>query len=155
MYRTQPISANLKAGEIIRSGGRLLVNEGTTNTFKESVANGIALGVSADESSRAAVSPHAYETTGATVGYYPLGGVMLVQVDATSTFNIGDTVYVGGSGLATSDADSGSNKKLGIYVGDAAHTATALSEPLGGNEGQSGATEGAIIRVNTNTADIA
>tara|TARA_R100000278_G_scaffold121094_1_gene104222 strand:+ start:255 stop:722 length:468 start_codon:yes stop_codon:yes gene_type:complete len=155
MYRTQPISANLKAGEIIRSGGRLLVNDGANNTFAETAAGQIALGVSADESSRAAVSPHAYETTGATVGYYPLGGVMLIQVDAASTFNIGGTVYVGSSGLATSSDGGGAHKKLGIYVGDAAHAATALSEPLGGNEGQSGATEGALIRVNTNSADIA
>jgi len=153
MYRTQPISATLKDGEIIRSGGRLLVNDSTNNTLAETEAGQIAIGVSADESSRSAVSPHAYETTGATVGYYPLGGVLLVQVDATSTFNIGATVYVSGDGLATSTV--GSNKKLGIYVGDAAHAATALSAPLGGNEGQSGATEGALIRVNTNSADIA
>jgi len=153
MYRTQPISVTLKDGEIIRSGGRLIVNDGTNNTMQLSAAAGIALGVSADESSRSAVSPHAYETAGATVGYYPVGGVMLVQVDAASTFDIGDTVYVGASGLATSTV--GSNKKLGIYIGDAAHGATALTAPLGGNEGQSGATEGALIRVNTAHAAIA
>jgi hypothetical protein len=76
---------------------------------------------------------------------------MLVQVEAASTFNIGATVYVGAAGLATST--EGSNKKLGIYVGDAAHPATALTAPLGGNEGQAAATEGALIRVNTNSAE--
>ena len=153
MYRTQPISVTMKDDEVIRSPGRLITMDGTTNTMRTSAAAAIALGVTADESSRSAVSPHAYVTSGHTVGYYPLGGVMLVQVDAASTFNIGETVYVGASGLATST--QGSNKKLGIYVGDAAHTATALSAPLGGNEGQSGLTEGALIGVNTNSAAIA
>ena len=153
MMRTQPISVTLKDGEIVRQMGKLLVNDGANNTMALTAAGQIALGVTADESSRTAVSPHPYETTGATVGYYPLGGVLLVQVDATSTFNIGATVYVSGDGLATSTV--GSNKKLGIYVGDAAHPATALTAPLGGNEGQSGLTEGAFIRVNTNSADIA
>ena len=153
MMRTQPISVTLKDGEIARQMGKLLVNDGANNTMALTAAGQIALGVTADESSRTAVSPHPYETTGATVGYYPLGGVLLVQVDATSTFNIGATVYVSGDGLATSTV--GSNKKLGIYVGDAAHPATALTAPLGGNEGQSGLTEGAFIRVNTNSADIA
>tara|TARA_Y100001972_G_scaffold126981_1_gene182372 strand:- start:577 stop:1038 length:462 start_codon:yes stop_codon:yes gene_type:complete len=153
MYRTQPISVTLKDNEIVRGAGKLLVNDGVNNTMALTAAGQIALGVTADESTRTAVSPHPYETSGATVGYYPLGGVMLVQVDAASTFNIGATVYVSGDGLATST--EGTNKKLGIYVGDAAHAATALSAPLGGNEGQSGATEGALIRVNTNSADIA
>ncbi len=153
MYRTQPISVTLKDGEISRSAGKLIVNDGTNNTMALTAAGQIALGVTADESTRTAVSPHPYETTGATVGYYPLGGVMLIQVDAASTFNIGATVYVSGDGLATSTV--GSNKKLGIYVGDAAHPATALTAPLGGNEGQSGLTEGALIRVNTNSAAIA
>ena len=153
MMRTQPISVTLKDGEIVRGMGKLIVNDSTNNTMALTAAGQIALGVTADESSRTAVSPHPYETTGATVGYYPLGGVLLVQVDATSTFNIGATVYVSGDGLATSTV--GSNKKLGIYVGDAAHPATALTAPLGGNEGQSGLTEGAFIRVNTNSADIA
>jgi len=153
MYRTQPISVTLKDGEISRSAGKLIVNDGTNNTMALTAAGQIALGVTADESSRAAVAPNAYETAGATVGYYPLGGVMLIQVDAASTFNIGATVYVSGDGLATSTV--GTNKKLGIYVGDAAHPATALTAPLGGNEGQSGLTEGALIRVNTNSAAIA
>ncbi len=153
MYRTQPISVTLKDGEISRSAGKLIVNDGTNNTMALTAAGQIALGVTADESTRTAVSPHPYETAGATVGYYPLGGVMLIQVDAASTFNIGATVYVSGDGLATSTV--GSNKKLGIYVGDAAHPATALTAPLGGNEGQSGLTEGALIRVNTNSAAIA
>lgn len=155
MMRTQPISVTLKDGEIARQMGKLLVNDGANNTMALTAAGQIALGVTADESSRTAVSPHPYETTGATVGYYPLGGVLLVQVDATSTFNIGGTVYVGSSGLATSSDGGGAHKKLGIYVGDAAHPATALTAPLGGNEGQDGLTEGAFIRVNTNSADIA
>ena len=154
MYRTQPISITLKDNEIVRGGGKLLVNDGANNTMALTAAGQIALGVSADESSRAAAEPHAYETTGATVGYYPLGGVMLVQVDAASTFNIGATVYVGSDGLATSSAGGG-HKKLGIYVGDSAHPETALTAHLGGNAGQSGLTEGAVIRVNTNSADIA
>jgi hypothetical protein len=125
--------------------------DGTTNTLETTDAADICIGIAVEESSRDALQ--VYETTGATVSYYPLTGILLVQVDAASTFNIGETVYVGGAGLATSTA--GSNKKLGLYVGDAAHAATALSAPLGGNDGQSGATEGALIRVNTSHAHIA
>lgn len=144
----QPLTATLKNAEIIRSSGRLLVNDGTTNTLMESAAAGIAMGVAVDESSRD--SAGTLETASATVSYYPLTGVQLVQVDAASTFNIGATVYVGAAGLATSTV--GSNKKLGLYVGESAHAATALSAPLGSG---GAATEGALIRVNTSHAHIA
>lgn len=151
MNYVQPLNATLKDAEIVRSAGRLLTMDGTTNKLMNSGLGDICLGVAVEESSRDELQ--VYETAGATLSYYPLTGILLVQVDDTSTFNIGATVYVGGDGLATSTA--GSNKKLGLYVGESAHAATALSAPLGGNDGQSGATEGALIRVNTSHAQIA
>jgi hypothetical protein len=151
MNYVQPLNATLKDAEIVRSAGRLLTMDGSTNTLETTDVTDVCIGVAVEESSRDSLQ--VYETTGATVSYYPLTGILLVQVDAASTFNIGDTVYVGGAGLATSTA--GSNKKLGLYVGESAHAATALSAPLGGNDGQSGATEGALIRVNTSHAQIA
>jgi len=151
MNYVQPLNATLKDAEIVRSAGRLLTMDGSTNTLETTDVTDICIGVAVEESSRDSLQ--VYEASGATVSYYPLTGILLVQVDAASTFNIGATVYVGGSGLATSTA--GSNKKLGLYVGESAHAATALSAPLGGNDGQSGATEGALIRVNTSHAQIA
>ncbi|QDP62539.1 MAG: hypothetical protein Unbinned2404contig1000_16 [Prokaryotic dsDNA virus sp.] len=154
MDRTQPINADVVDGTYFRGSGRLIINGSGgsgTNKVQETAAAGICIGVTAGESSRDAAG--ALEAANATVSYYPLGGVLLVQVDAASTFNIGATVYVGANGLATSTV--GSNKKLGIYVGDGAHTATALSAPLGGNTDSTGATEGALIRVATHGAAIA
>ena len=154
MDRTQPINADVVAGSYFRSAGRLVINGSGgagTNKLQETAAAGIAIGVTADESSRDAAG--GLEAADATVSYYPLGGVLLVQTDAASTYDIGDTVYVGANGLATSTV--GSNKKLGIYVGDGAHAATALSGPLGVNTDSTGATEGALIRVATHGAAIA
>ena len=151
-----PRTATLKDNEICKGPGKLLVNDGSNNTLETTDATDICIGVSAAESSRDANST--YETSGATVAYYPLGGVLMVQCEAASTFNIGDTVYVGGLGLATST--SGSNKKLGIYIGDGAHAATALvANGNGDTEQIGGATlllsEGAMIVVDTHGAAIA
>ena len=147
-----PRNATLKTGEYSKGPGKLLVNDGSTNTLETTDATDICIGVSAGDSTRDADG--ALQTAaGATVAYYPLGGVLMVQVEAASTFDIGDTVYVGGAGLATSTA--GSNKKLGLYVGDAAHAATALV--ANGNSDTDGTllSEGAMIPVMTSGAAIA
>ena len=146
-----PRNATLKTGSYSKGPGKILAVDGT-NTLDLSAVTEVPLGISAGDSSRTAAL--ALDTTaGATVSYYPLGGVLMVQVDAASTFDLGDTVYVGASGLATSTA--GSNKKLGLYVGDSAHAATALV--ANGNSDADGAllSEGAMIPVMTAGAAIA
>ena len=151
-----PRTADLAANEIVKGPGKLLIDVGTSDTWETTDATDLCFGVSAGDSSRDANKT--YSLSGATVSYYPLGGVLMVQCEAASTFNIGDTVYVGGLGLATSTA--GSNKKLGIYVGTAAHTATALvangnSDLLTIGGGNLLLSEGAMIAVNTSGAAIA
>ena len=147
-----PRNATLKTGEYSKGPGKLLTMDGTTNTLETTDATNICIGVSAGDSSRTAAG--AIQTAaGATVSYYPLGGVLMVQCEAASTFDIGDTVYVGGAGLATST--TGSNKKLGLYVGDGAHAATALVANGNGDTDGALRSEGAMIAVNTTGAAIA
>jgi hypothetical protein len=117
-----PRNATLKDSEVIRGVGRLLVNDGTNNTVETTDATNICIGVTAGESSRDA--DHDFETSGATVSYFPLGGVLMVQSAASATYTTGCLVYVGASGLAT--ATAGSNKVLGIYVGEGQATGSAL-----------------------------
>lgn len=144
---TDPRNATLKDAEVVRGLGRLLVNDGTNNKLETTDATDICIGVSAGESSRDA--EHVFETASATVGYFPLGGVLMVQSTTSQTYTTGCTVYVGANGLAT--ATAGSNKKLGIYVGEGLVTggdllATANSASL---------TEGVLIPVMTAGAAIA
>lgn len=136
-----PRNATLKDSEVIRGLGRLLVNDGTNNTVETTDATDICIGVSAGESSRDA--DHDFETTGATVSYYPLGGVLMVQSAASATYTTGCLVYVGADGLAT--ATAGSNKVLGIYVGEGQTTGSALLATANSTS----LTEGELIPVMT------
>lgn len=136
-----PRNATLKDSEVVRGLGRLLVNDGTNNTVETTDATDICIGVSAGESSRDA--DHDFETTGATVSYYPLGGVLMVQSAASATYTTGCLVYVGADGLAT--ATAGSNKVLGIYVGEGQTTGSALLATANSTS----LTEGELIPVMT------
>ena len=88
-----PRNATLKASTTVSGKGLLLVNDSTNNTVDLCADGEIAIGVSAGESSRGADG--ALETSGATVAYYPLGGVLMVQSEASQTYTTGLTVYVG------------------------------------------------------------
>lgn len=136
-----PRNATLKDSEVIRGLGRLLVNDSTNNKVETTDATDICIGVSAGESSRDA--DHDFETTGATVGFYPLGGVLMVQSAASATYTTGCLVYVGADGLAT--ATAGSNKVLGIYVGEGQTTGSALLATANSTS----LTEGELIPVMT------
>ena len=136
-----PMNANLKSAEVIRGVGRLLVHDGTTNTLETTDATDICIGVSAGESSRDANLD--LEEASATVSFFPVGGVQYVQSEASKTYTTGCLVYVGGLGLAT--ATAGSNKVLGIYVGEGQATGGALLAT--GNS--TSLTEGELIPVNT------
>jgi|TARA_R100000084_G_scaffold5341_2_gene2103 hypothetical protein len=149
---TYPLPRNIELEDstVVYGTGKILKVGSTANHADLSTATSVAIGITTASSSRSGAD-HTLTTTGATVSYYPLGGVLMVQCAAAATFDFGDTVYVGADGLATSTA--GSNKKLGLYVGDSAHAATALSAPLSGDTAS--ATEGALIPVDTHGAAIA
>ena len=76
-----PRNATLKASTTVSGKGLLLVNDSTNNTVDLCADGEIAIGVSAGESSRGADGE--LETSGATVAYYPLGGVLMVQSEAS------------------------------------------------------------------------
>ena len=131
-----PRNATLKASTTVSGKGLLVVNDSTNNTVDLCADGEIAIGVSAGESSRGADG--ALETSGATVAYYPLGGVLMVQSEASQTYTTGLTVYVGASGQCI-DSNDHSSKKLGLYVGEGAASVAA----------------GTLIPVMTAGADIA
>tara|TARA_R100000734_G_C3313228_1_gene104482 strand:- start:376 stop:792 length:417 start_codon:yes stop_codon:yes gene_type:complete len=131
-----PRNATLKASTTVSAKGLLLVNDSTNNTVDLCADGEIAIGVSAGESSRGADG--ALETSGATVAYYPLGGVLMVQSEASQTYTTGLTVFVGASGQCI-DSNDHSSKKLGLYVGEGAASVAA----------------GTLIPVMTAGADIA
>ena len=118
-----PRNATLKTGEYSKGPGKLLVNDGSTNTLETTDATDICIGVSAGASSRDANG--ALQTSaGATVAYYPLGGVLMVQAEASQTFTTGLLVYVGASGQVI-DSNDHTSKVLGVYVGEGAASTTA------------------------------
>ena len=82
-----------------------------------------AIGVSAGDSTRD-VDGTLSTAAGATVSFYPLGGVLMVQSEARQTYTTGLLVYVGASGQVI-DGDDHSSKVLGIYVGDGASSTSA------------------------------
>lgn len=131
-----PRNATLKASTTVSGKGLLVVNDSTNNTVDLCADGEIAIGVSAGESSRGADG--ALETSGATVAYYPLGGVLMVQSEASQTYTTGLTVFVGASGQCI-DSNDHSSKKLGLYVGEGAASVAA----------------GTLIPVMTAGADIA
>jgi hypothetical protein len=117
-----PRNATLKASTTVSGKGLLLVNDSTNNTLDLCADGEIAIGVSAGESSRG--EDLELETSGATVAYYPLGGVLMVQSEASQTYTTGLTVYVGASGQCI-DSNDHSSKALGLYVGEGAASVAA------------------------------
>ena len=118
-----PISAVLKTGTTVSGPGLCLVNDGTSNTLDLSADGEIAIGISAGDSTRD-VDGTLSTAAGATVSFYPLGGVLMVQSEAGQTYTTGLLVYVGASGQVI-DGDDHSSKVLGIYVGDGASSTSA------------------------------
>lgn len=118
-----PISAVLKTGTTVSGPGLCLVNDSTNNTLDLSADGEIAIGISAGDSTRD-VDGTLSTAAGATVSFYPLGGVLMVQSEASQTYTTGLLVYVGASGQVI-DGDDHSSKVLGIYVGDGASSTSA------------------------------
>ena len=119
----EAVNMTLKTATTVAGAGYILTNDSTNNTVDLVAATEVGLFISADESSRDAAGD-LITAAGATVSAYPLGGVMLVAAKASDVFTTGITVYCGAGGLATVTA--GSDKKLGLYVGEG-QTATAVA----------------------------
>jgi len=143
-----PVHGVLLDGQTVKGPGKILYADQSDNALLLGADAKFALGISAGDSSRGADG--ALETTGATVSYYPLGGVLMVQSAASQTYKPGMIVYAGANGLALDSQDS-SEKKLGIYVGRVMSSATGALVVNGA--GESGATEGEMVLVNTAFAE--
>ena len=140
-----PRNATLVTGQTVLGAGLLLKATGALMETTDAGSSHIALGVSVGESERAA-GGELNAAAGATVSYYPLGGVLMVQSINGITWEEGDIVYAGASGLATSSNGS-SAKLLGTYVGATLGAGTAA---LGANgNGDTLNTEGVMISVST------
>lgn len=121
-------SAILKTGITVLGQGYLLTNDGTSNTLDLVTWGETVLGVSADESERD--SSGLVEAAGATVGFRPLGGVMMIASKASQTWTTGLPVYADDSGLVADSDDSASEdagKIIGYYIGEGA-TGTAAGD---------------------------
>ena len=148
-----PLNATLKTGAIVKGPGKLLTMDSTNNTLDVCADGEVAIGVSAAESNRDANGD--YQTTaGATVAYYPLTGVMMVQSEASQTYTTGLLVYAGQLGQAI-DSNDHTSKVIGIYVGEGETTGALVANGNSDTAQTDGATlllsEGDMIRVNCNT----
>jgi len=130
-----PRNATLVTAQTVAGVGLLLKHNGSDLwQVTGSADSSVALGVSADESNRDAAGD-LQTAAGATVSYYPMGGVLMVASEAL-TWVTGDLAYASGTGLC--DKTSSSQKAIGVYVG----------------EGETAAA-GALIAINTNSAVVA
>ena len=116
-----PRTATLKDANTVSGVGYVLAKDGTNNKLQLGAATDVPLGISAGESSRDA--DQVLETTGATVSFFPMGGVHMVASQTGITYRTGDLVYLKGSGLINRTA--GSDKLVGVYVGTGVTTASA------------------------------
>tara|TARA_B110000495_G_C22412511_1_gene262089 strand:+ start:26 stop:487 length:462 start_codon:yes stop_codon:yes gene_type:complete len=146
-----PRNIELEDATVVYGAGKILKAGSTANHADLSSNASVPMGITIASSSREGAD-NALDTAGATVSYVPLGGVLMVQCDAASTFDFGAVVYVGASGLASHSAAS-SKKILGLYLGSANHPTTALTAPLSGDTAS--LTEGVMIAVDTHAAVLA
>ena len=109
-----PRTGTLRTGTTVSGPGLLITNDSTNNTLDLTAANEIAIGVTAGDSTRD-VDGTLQTAAGATVSFYPLGGVLMVQSEASQTYTTGLLVYAQASGLV--GTTSSSRKLLGVYVG--------------------------------------
>jgi len=127
-----PRNAVLKDAETVSGVGIVLTKDSTNNKLKVGVAASVPIGISAGESSRDADLE--FETTGATVSYFPMGGVQMVASAASITYNTGDLVYLKASGRISNVA--GSDKLVGVYVGEGETTSSTAGDLVPVNTSQ-------------------
>jgi len=116
-----PRNATLVTGQTVSGKGLCLAHDGSNLVrVTGSAGSDVCIGISAGDSTRD-VDGALQTSAGALVSYYPLGGVLMVAVEALE-FTLGDLVYASGSGLV--DKTSTNQKLVGVYVGEG-ETATA------------------------------
>jgi len=115
-----PRNATLKDAQTVSGIGIILAKSSVTNKLQPGAATDVPLGVSVGESSRDA--DQVLETTGATVSFFPMGGVQMVAALA-ETYTTGQLVYLKGAGRVGGTA--GSDKLVGVYVGTGEVVGTA------------------------------
>ena len=153
---SDPRTATLKDGAIVKGPGKLLTMDSTNNTLDICADGEVAIGVSAGDSSRDASGT--YDTTSATVSYYPMGGTLFVQSEISQTYTTGLIVYAGALGQCI-DSNDHTSKAIGIYVGTGEASAALVANGNGDTEQTDAATlllsEGTMIAINTNSAVVA
>lgn len=110
MLVNDPRTGTMKSGAVSCTQQGLILHVDGTNTLEVSASGDVALFISAGEQERDVNGLVA----GGSVGYYTLGGVLMVASKAEA-YTVGGFVYVDDNGLATNSATG--NKKLGVYVG--------------------------------------
>lgn len=125
-------NATLKDAETVSGVGIILSKDGTNNKLQVGAATNVPLGISAGESSRDA--DLVLETAGATVSYFPMGGVQMVASAASITYTTGQLVYLKGSGRVSNVA--GSDKLVGVYVGEGETTSSTAGDLIPVNTSQ-------------------
>ena len=119
-----PRTATLKDATTVAGVGYLLTMDSTNNTLDLTAANEIAIGVSMCESSRDADGT--LETSGATVSFVPMNGVIMVASAASQTYTTGLLVYAQAAGVA--GTTSSSRKLIGVYVGTGEVTSSSAGD---------------------------
>jgi len=140
---TDPRNIALLAANYVYGPGKIISYQQDEDAVKLCAAGEYPLGISAGEGSRAAGG--AYDATGGTVSFYPLGATLMVQAVAAEAWETGEIAYCAASGLVTKTA--GSNKKLGIYVG--ASMTTAALGANGAGDTAAASSEGEMIAIAT------
>lgn len=119
-----PRNATLKDAETVSGVGIVLAKSSVDNKLQPGAATDVPLGISAGESSRDA--DLVLETAGATVSFFPMGGVQMIASAASITYKTGELIYLKGSGRVSNVA--GSDKLVGVYVGEGETTSSTAGD---------------------------
>jgi predicted RecA/RadA family phage recombinase len=134
MEQLKARTGTMKAGASSALQAGLCLHIDGTNTFDVCEQSDVVIAVTADEQERDSSGLVA----GGSIGYYTLGGVLMLASKRATSYAVGGFVYADDNGLVAA-AQAGSSKKVGIYVGAGALT--------------TGDTDGDLIAVDTSFAE--
>ena len=125
MEQLKARTGTMKAGVTSATQAGLCLHIDGTDTFDVCEQSDVVIGVTADEQER----DQDGLVAGGSVGYYTLGGVLMLASKASTTYAVGGFVYADDDGLVAA-AQAGSSKKVGIYVGAGAVTTSSTAGDL-------------------------